>query len=104
APNYRGEVASRYAFDDGFGEVGFISSVSAPCCGDCQRARVSADGKLFNCLFAATGHDLRALIDAGEEVLLDALAAIWRQRDDRYTERRAESVDAEHVEMFRIGG
>ena len=103
-PNYRGEVASRYAFNDGEGEIGFISSVSSPFCGDCQRARMSADGQLFTCLFAAKGHDLRALIDAGEDVLSDALAAIWRQRTDRYSERRAELRDAEHVEMFRIGG
>ena len=103
-PNYRGEVAERYAFDDGQGEIGFISSVSAPFCGDCQRARVSADGQLFTCLFASSGHDLRALIDAGEDVLADALAAIWRQRSDRYSERRAEVGEAEHVEMFRIGG
>ncbi|MCB1560400.1 MAG: GTP 3',8-cyclase MoaA [Xanthomonadales bacterium] len=103
-PNYRGEVASRYAFEDGQGEIGFISSVSAPFCGDCQRARVSADGQLFTCLFASAGHDLRGLIDAGEDVLADALAAIWRQRSDRYSERRAEAGEAEHVEMFRIGG
>ncbi len=102
---YRGEVASRYAFADGQGEIGFVSSVSEPFCGDCHRARVSADGKLYTCLFAADGHDLRAALGEGEAALGDRVAAIWARRGDRYSEvRGAASAPRKHVEMYLIGG
>jgi cyclic pyranopterin phosphate synthase len=109
ARNYRGEVAERYAFADGGGEVGFISSVSQPFCGDCTRARLSADGKLYTCLFAKTGHDLRtALREGATDAELEALvASLWSRRDDRYSERRAElraAGNPEKVEMYSIGG
>jgi cyclic pyranopterin phosphate synthase len=103
------DVAERYAFEDGAGEVGFISSVSAPFCGDCSRARLSADGKLYTCLFARDGFDLRtALRDGSSDAELAALvAARWALRGDRYSERRAELRalgDGKKVEMFAIGG
>jgi cyclic pyranopterin phosphate synthase len=106
---YRGEVAERYVYADGQGEVGFVSSVSAPFCGDCHRARLSADGQLYTCLFAATGHDLRrALHDAADEPqLAEAISAIWSRRVDRYSELRSELRKREslrHVEMYAIGG
>ncbi|MDR3387726.1 MAG: GTP 3',8-cyclase MoaA [Rudaea sp.] len=106
---YRGEVAQRYAFADGAGEIGFISSVSQPFCGDCTRARLSADGKLYTCLFARTGLDLRGPLRAGADdaELVEAIAARWSQREDRYSERRAElraAGNPEKVEMFAIGG
>ena len=104
-PNYRGEVASRYAFVDGGGEVGFVSSISAPFCGDCHRARVSADGKLYTCLFAGEGHDLREALRQGEGALLDRVAALWSRRADRYSELRGgRTVSRKHVEMYLVGG
>ncbi|HVR81388.1 MAG TPA: GTP 3',8-cyclase MoaA [Luteimonas sp.] len=104
-PHYRGEVASRYAFADGGGEIGFVSSVSAPFCGDCHRARVSADGKLYTCLFAGDGHDLRAALAQGEAVLVDSVAGIWSRRVDRYSELRGSATSSrKHVEMYLIGG
>lgn len=105
APGYRGEVASRYAFADGPGEVGFVSSVSEPFCGDCHRARLSADGQLFTCLFASKGQDLRKAIGEGEVALSDRIAGLWRARIDRYSELRAgEGRDGKKIEMFFIGG
>jgi len=103
--NYRGEVAERHAFVDGSGEVGFVSSVTAPFCGDCHRARVSADGTLYTCLFAASGTALRPLLASGEVAFADHLARIWTARADRYSEIRGR-VDAgtRHVEMFLVGG
>jgi cyclic pyranopterin phosphate synthase len=102
---YRGEVAERHAFLDGAGEVGFVSSVSAPFCGDCHRARLSADGQLFTCLFAGRGHRLRAWIGAGEDALAQHLASLWRARGDRYSElRAAEAPDRKKIEMYFIGG
>ena len=104
-PNYRGEVASRYAYADGGGEVGFVSSVSEPFCGDCHRARVSADGRLYTCLFAADGHDLRPALAAGEAALADAVEALWAGRTDRYSELRSEVAPSRrHVEMYLVGG
>jgi len=104
-PNYRGEVASRYAYADGAGEVGFVSSVSAPFCGDCHRARVSADGQLYTCLFAARGHDLRPALEQGEEALVERVAGLWAQRVDRYSEVRSQAgTPRKHVEMFLVGG
>ena len=109
APGYRGEVAQRYAFADGAGEIGFISSVSQPFCGDCTRARLSADGKLYTCLFARAGYDLRGPLrdGAGDVELAALIAERWQRREDRYSERRAElraAGESEKVEMFAIGG
>lgn len=104
-PNYRGEVAARYGYRDGAGEVGFVSSVSAPFCGDCHRARVSADGRLYTCLFAADGHDLRPALAAGAQALAAHVAALWARRADRYSEIRSQAgASRRHVEMFLIGG
>ncbi|MGZ8476065.1 MAG: GTP 3',8-cyclase MoaA [Candidatus Limnocylindria bacterium] len=105
--DYRGEVARRYRYLDGAGEIGVISSVSEPFCGDCTRARLSADGQLFTCLFASAGHDLRGLLRDGatDADLTDALRIIWTGRDDRYSELRAlETIDRPRVEMSFIGG
>ena len=101
------DVARRWAHSDGSGEIGFISSVSEPFCGDCVRARLSADGRLHTCLFASGGHDLRAIIHNGAngEALSEAVAAIWSRRDDRYSEARSEETSAlPRVEMSYIGG
>lgn len=104
-PTYRGEVASRYRFPDGAGEVGFVSSVSEPFCGDCHRARLSADGQLFTCLFAARGQPLRERIAEGEHNLAAHLATLWQARGDRYSEERASVPPARRkIEMFYIGG
>jgi cyclic pyranopterin phosphate synthase len=104
-PNYRGDVAERYAYEDGQGEVGFVSSVSAPCCGDCHRARVSADGQLYTCLFAGQGHDLREVLAQGEDALAVHVAGLWSKRADRYSEIRSEAgVSRKHVEMYLVGG
>jgi cyclic pyranopterin phosphate synthase len=107
-PNYGGEVARRYAFADGRGEIGFISSVSEPFCGDCSRARLSADGRLYTCLFASSGHDLRGPMRAGasDEDLAGLIRAVWNARDDRYSESRSELrlQQRERVEMYEIGG
>ena len=104
-PGYRGEVATRYAYADGGGEVGFVSSVSLPFCGDCHRARVSADGTLYTCLFAGEGHPLRASIAQGADALVDRIADVWSGRRDRYSELRARRGSAgRHVEMYLVGG
>jgi len=107
--SYPGEVASRYAYEDGAGEIGFISSVTAPFCGACSRARLSADGTLYTCLFASRGTDLRTPLrnGASDEDILDILARVWRRRADRYSElRRPEATRPaeQKVEMYRIGG
>ena len=108
--NYRGETAVRYAFADGHGEVGFISSVTQPFCGDCSRARLSADGTLYTCLFATAGTDLRGPLRAGatDEELARIIMGIWQARGDRYSELRAaqrEQTSTEpKVEMYHIGG
>jgi GTP 3',8-cyclase len=107
APAYRGEVANRYRYADGAGEVGVIASVSQPFCGDCSRARLTADGQLVTCLFATRGHDLRVLLRGGasDADIDDALRAIWRARDDRYSELRSEQTrDLPKVEMSYVGG
>ena len=102
---YRGEVAERHAFADGAGEVGFVSSVSAPFCGDCHRARVSADGRLYTCLFAGEGHDLRPALAGGEAALASHAAALWSRRSDRYSEIRGNpQAPRKHIEMYLIGG
>jgi GTP 3',8-cyclase len=106
-PGYRGEVAGRWRYRDGNGEIGVISSVTQPFCRDCTRARLSADGKLYTCLFAVRGHDLRALLRGGasDGELAAALRAIWSARTDRYSElRSAETAGLEKVEMSYIGG
>jgi len=104
---YRGEVAQRYRYRDGAGEIGVISSVTQPFCGDCTRARLSADGRLYTCLFATAGHDLRAIVRSNttDADLVEALRAIWTGRSDRYSELRTlETVDLPKVEMSFIGG
>jgi cyclic pyranopterin phosphate synthase len=106
-PNYRGEVAERWRYVDGGGEVGVISSVTQAFCRDCTRARLSTDGKLYTCLFATQGFDLRALLRGGSEDdrISDAIAAIWRQRGDRYSEIRSEqTAQLPKIEMSYIGG
>jgi cyclic pyranopterin phosphate synthase len=106
-PAYRGEVARRYRYADGAGEIGVIASVTQPFCGDCTRLRLSADGQLFTCLFATQGHDLRGLLRTGAtDAEIDAsLRALWQVRDDRYSElRTSETVDLPKVEMSYIGG
>ena len=105
--NYRGEVAKRWRYVDGSGEVGVIASVTQPFCGDCTRARISAEGRLYTCLFGLRGHDLRALVRGGasDEELAAALGGIWAKRTDRYSERRSEATVAlPKVEMSYIGG
>jgi len=109
-PGYRGEVARRYAFTDGQGEVGFISSVSQPFCGDCTRARLSSDGVLYTCLFATNGTRLRDALRGGasDDQLLELIRGVWLKRADRYSEQRAilgrGSHEERKVEMFYIGG
>jgi cyclic pyranopterin phosphate synthase len=106
-PNYRGEVAERWRYLDGSGEVGFISSVTQAFCKDCTRARLSAEGQLFTCLFATQGTDLRSLLraDASDDELSEAIARVWRVRADRYSEiRTAETAKLRKVEMSYIGG
>ena len=95
-PDYRGEVASRYRYRDGGGEIGLISSVTQPFCHDCTRARLSAEGKLYTCLFASRGHDLRALVrgDLSDAELDEQLRGLWRVRDDRYSELRTQGTPA----------
>ncbi len=105
--NYRGEVARRWRYRDGTGEIGVIASVTQPFCGDCTRARISAEGKLYTCLFSIRGHDLRALVRGGasDDDLRDKIAAVWSRRTDRYSELRSErTVDLPKVEMSYIGG
>jgi GTP 3',8-cyclase len=105
--SYRGEVAQRWRYRDGSGELGLITSVTQPFCGDCTRARISAEGKLYTCLFGVRGHDLRALVRSGasDDEIGAAVAGIWSKRTDRYSERRSEStVDLPKVEMSYIGG
>jgi GTP 3',8-cyclase len=110
SPNYRGEVAERWRFDDGAGEIGFISSVSQPFCGACSRARLSSEGKFYTCLFASQGIDLRAPLRAGanDAELLSIIRGVWAGRVDRYSEQREElrnsDKDAKKIEMYYIGG
>jgi cyclic pyranopterin phosphate synthase len=107
AANYTGEVAARYRYVDGAGEVGFITSVSQPFCGNCSRLRLSADGDLFTCLFADHGHPLKPLLRAGAslEAIAGRLREIWTARRDRYSEiRTEETAKAAKVEMYHIGG
>jgi cyclic pyranopterin phosphate synthase len=106
-PAYRGEVAGRYRYRDGAGEVGVISSVTQPFCADCTRARLSADGSLYTCLFASEGHDLKKLLrdGASDEDIRVAVLAVWAARDDRYSElRSADTAGLKKIEMSFIGG
>lgn len=106
-PNYSGEVAQRWRYRDGVGEVGVIASVTQAFCSDCTRARLSTEGKLYTCLFATSGYDLRALVRGGstDDELGNAIAAIWRQRSDRYSEvRTSNTARLQKVEMSYIGG
>jgi len=106
-PNYRGEVANRWRYKDGGGEIGVIASVTQPFCGDCTRLRLSAKGELFTCLFGVNGHDLRALVrsEATDEEINAHLAEIWKVREDRYSEvRSSETSSLPKVEMSYIGG
>jgi cyclic pyranopterin phosphate synthase len=112
--NYTGETAARWRYRDGSGEVGMISSVTQAFCHDCSRIRLSTEGKLYTCLFATRGHDLRALLRSGADdaQLSSAIARLWRQRADRYSETRtintaglsSRSQDAKKIEMSYIGG
>jgi cyclic pyranopterin phosphate synthase len=106
-PSHPGEVATRYRYRDGAGEIGLIASVTRPFCGACTRARISADGRLHTCLFAAGGHDLRALLRDGvsDEELSRRLRGIWSSRTDRYSETRTAGTEMRpKVEMSYIGG
>ena len=105
--NYRGEVAERWRYADGSGEIGVIASVTQPFCADCTRARLSADGGLYTCLFATTGRDLRGLLRAGasDDAIRDAIAETWTERADRYSEQRSSETAGLHkIEMSFIGG
>jgi cyclic pyranopterin phosphate synthase len=106
-PNYIGEVAERWRYKDGGGEIGVIASVTQAFCGTCTRARLSADGKLYTCLFAISGYDFRQLLRGGasDEEISQTLAKVWRARDDRYSELRSEeTISLPKVEMSHIGG
>jgi cyclic pyranopterin phosphate synthase len=105
ARDAEGDVATRYRYRDGAGEIGVIHAVSKPFCGACTRARLSADGKLFTCLFAADGHDLRALLRSGADDarLRESVRGLWQQRSDRYSAERAPTARRK-VEMSYIGG
>ena len=105
--NYRGEVARRWRYRDGGGEIGVIASVTQPFCGDCTRSRISAEGRLYTCLFATKGHDLRALVRGGadDDELHETIGRIWSRRTDRYSEERSSLTDElPRVEMSYIGG
>ena len=112
-PVYRGEVAQRWRYADGAGEIGVIASVSAPFCGDCSRARLTIEGRLVTCLFAASGVDLRGPLRAGasDAALRDTIARVWRARTDRYSEERAAHTGQDgrtpagpRIEMYQVGG
>ena len=108
--SYRGEVALRYRYRDGTGEIGVIASVTKPFCGNCTRARLSTDGKLYTCLFASSGTDLRGPMRSGvtDDDLREIIAGVWAVRADRYSELRSEATSWEtgpkKVEMYQIGG
>jgi cyclic pyranopterin phosphate synthase len=105
--NYRGEVAQRWRYRDGKGEIGVIASVTQAFCRDCTRARLSAEGQLYTCLFATSGHDLRALMrgEASDEAIADFIEKLWTARADRYSEIRSEqTVPLKKIEMSYIGG
>ena len=106
-PAYRGEVAGRYRYTDGAGEIGVISSVTQPFCADCTRARLSADGSMYTCLFATQGQDLRSLVRSGatDEDIRVAIMSVWAAREDRYSDlRSSETAGLKKIEMSFIGG
>jgi cyclic pyranopterin phosphate synthase len=106
-PNYRGEVAERWRYKDGSGEIGVVASVTQPFCRDCNRARLSAEGDLYTCLFAVKGHGFRDLMRGGatDEQISEAIARVWTKRGDRYSELRSENtISLPKVEMSHIGG
>jgi cyclic pyranopterin phosphate synthase len=105
-PNYPGETANRYRYLDGQGEIGVIASVTQPFCGGCTRARLSCDGRIYTCLFAAAGADVRGPLRAGasDSGLRELLATIWGARTDRYSEERTSATRVGKVEMYHIGG
>ncbi len=106
-PDYRGEVGKRYRYKDRSGEIGVIASVTQPFCGDCTRVRLSADGNLYTCLFATSGHDLRSLLRGGrtDEEIAEFLRSVWNARDDRYSElRSSQTPGLPKVEMSYVGG
>jgi GTP 3',8-cyclase len=111
APSYRGEVARRWRYTDGGGEIGVIASVTQPFCSDCTRARLTADGSLVTCLFAKAGRDLKGPLRAGasDEALLEEIAGVWRLRADRYSEERTAQTEPSaprpgRIEMYQVGG
>lgn len=107
APQYPGEVARRWRYRDGRGEIGVITSISRPFCGDCTRARLTADGRMFLCLFASAGHDLRTALRSGlpDDELSQMISAIWSRRSDAWSELRTASTETTpRIEMSRIGG
>ncbi|HYL20027.1 MAG TPA: GTP 3',8-cyclase MoaA, partial [Burkholderiales bacterium] len=107
SPTYRGEVAERWRYKDGSGEVGFISSVTQAFCRDCTRARLSAEGQLYTCLFATNGTDFRSLLRRGatDEEISQQIGKVWSARADRYSEiRTSETAKLRKVEMSYIGG
>jgi cyclic pyranopterin phosphate synthase len=107
-PNYKGEVANRYRYLDGEGEIGVIASVTKPFCGDCTRARLSSAGEYYTCLFAHNGTDLRAPLREGasDEEMLQLIGGVWQRRTDRYSELRTSftRLPAKGAEMYRLGG
>jgi len=106
-PNYRGEVAERWRYKDGSGEIGVIASVTQAFCSTCNRARLSAEGKLYTCLFGIKGHDFKSLIRGGatDDEISQLLTRVWSKRTDRYSELRSENtIDLPKVEMSHIGG
>jgi len=106
-PNYPGEVATRWRYHDGDGEIGLVASVTMPFCGGCTRLRLSAEGSLFTCLFATNGHDLKGLLRAGasDEAIRESIISIWQSRTDRYSEiRSSHTIGLPKVEMSYIGG
>ncbi|MEK7747845.1 MAG: GTP 3',8-cyclase MoaA [Nitrospirota bacterium] len=104
--NYQGEVANRWRYQDGSGEIGVIASVTQPFCRDCTRARLSADGQLFTCLFATAGHNLLSLLRQGDrdDQIANAISAVWQNRTDRYSEIRSEGTTLPKIEMSYVGG
>jgi GTP 3',8-cyclase len=106
-PGYTGEVAERWRYKDGAGEIGVISSVTQAFCSECTRMRLSTEGSLYTCLFAQSGHDLKALVRGGasDDAIRNEIAAVWQQRSDRYSEiRTSQTSSLRKVEMSYIGG
>ena len=106
-PNYTGEVAERWRYRDGSGEIGVIASVTQAFCRDCTRARISTEGKLYTCLFATEGHDLRTLLREGasDDEIVQKIRSVWNRRSDRYSEiRTSQTVPLKKIEMSYIGG